>query len=77
MRVKKATNKKHSPYLGLKGVLAGRGLNQGYIADLLHLAPGTVSQKISGSLDFSFDEVKTICDDLGISTEVFRGQEVS
>ncbi len=68
---------KHLPYTKLKGVLAEKSLNQKYLARLLNLSPVTINQKINGTLEFTYTEVETICDDLGISTEVFRGQKVS
>jgi len=79
MRGKNKDNKRirHQPYNKLKGVLAERGLTQKYLAALLSLSPVTVNQKINGTLEFTYTEVETICDDLSLSTEVFRGQKVS
>lgn len=75
---KKANLKiKHYPYNNLKAALAERGLKQKYLAELLTLSPVTVNQKINGSLEFTYSEVETICDDLQISTDIFRGQKVS
>lgn len=68
---------KHYPYNGLKAVLAERGLKQKYLAELLDLSPITINQKINGTLEFTYSEVETMCDDLNISTETFRGQKVS
>jgi len=68
---------KHHPYNAFKGELAARGLKQKYLAELLGLSPITVNQKINGTLEFTYSEVETICDDLKISTDIFRGQKVS
>jgi transcriptional regulator with XRE-family HTH domain len=68
---------KHYPYNKLKGELADRGLKQKYLAELLNLSPITVNQKINGTLEFTYSEVEMICDDLNISTDIFRGQKVS
>lgn len=68
---------KHYPYNKLKGVLAEKGLNQKYLADLLNLSPVTINQKINGTLEFTYTEAETICDALKVSTDIFRGQKVS
>ena len=68
---------KHLPYLKLKALLAERGLKQKYLAELLGLSPVTINQKINGTLDFTYTEVETICDDLEVSTELLRGQKVA
>lgn len=68
---------KHYPYNNLKAALAERGLKQKYLAELLNLSPVTVNQKINGTLEFTYSEVEAICDDLQISTEIFRGRKVT
>jgi transcriptional regulator with XRE-family HTH domain len=68
---------KHLPYTKLKGLLAERGLKQIYLAKLLNLSHVTVNQKINGTLEFTYSEVEKICDALGASTEIFRGQKVT
>jgi DNA-binding Xre family transcriptional regulator len=77
MRNKIAKKLKHRPYNKLKGLLAERELNQKYLARLLGISPVTVNQKINGTLEFTYTEIETICDDLEVSTELFRGQKVS
>lgn len=68
---------KHKPYSKFKGVLAERGLTQKDIALLLNLSPVTINQKINGRLDFTYGEVEIICDELNISTEIFRTRKVA
>lgn len=68
---------KHLPYLKLKGLLAEKELTQKYLAELLSLSPVTINQKINGSLEFTYTEVETICDDLKVSTEILRSNNVS
>lgn len=68
---------KHHPYLKLKGLLAEKALTQKYLAELLGLSPVTINQKINGSLEFTYTEVETICDELKVSTEILRSQKVS
>lgn len=77
MRVKKSKRLKHEPYLKLKAALAERGKKQKYIAELLGLSPVTVNQKINGTLEFTFSEVETICNALGVNTDIFLNQRVS
>lgn len=74
---KKRKGIRHQPYSKLKGILAERSLTQKYLAELLNLNPVTVNQKINGTLEFTYTEVENICDDLGVSTEIFRRQKVS
>lgn len=74
-RVKKTL--KHKPYLRFKAVLVERGITQKEIAKLLNLSPVTISQKINGNLDFTYSEVEKICDELSISSEIFRTQKVA
>lgn len=73
----RARRLKHYPYNKLKSELAARGLKQKFLAELLNLSPITVNQKINGTLEFTYSEVEQICDELDISTEIFRGQKVS
>lgn len=78
MKKKKYTKRfKHQPYLKLKALLAERGLKQKYLAELLGLTPGTINQKINGTLDFTYSEVELICDELRVSTDILRAQKVS
>lgn len=74
---RKSKTMKHLPYNALKAALVERGLNQKYLAELLSLSPVTVNQKINGTLEFTYSEVETICDDLNLSTEFFRGLKIS
>jgi len=68
---------KHLPYQKLKALLMERNLKQKYLAELLGLSVVTINQKINGTLEFTYSEVETICDDLKVSTEILRGQKVA
>jgi len=77
MHTKNRRALKHYPYKKFKSILVERDIKQKYLAELLNLSPVTINQKINGTLEFTYSEIETICDDLEISTEVFRGQKVS
>jgi transcriptional regulator with XRE-family HTH domain len=51
-------------------------IKQKEVAKLLNVSHVTVSQKINGTLDFSFSEVEKICQHYGIELDIFSTKKL-
>ncbi len=68
---------KHPPHLKVKGFFVAKDIRQKEVAELLNIAPTTLNQKLNGYLHFTFDEVEKICDEYGVSPDIFFTREVA
>lgn len=68
---KKIRKLRHAPYLKLQAEIKLKGHRQNDIAELLKVSPSTLSQKISGILDFRGAEINKMCIFLDCSADVF------
>lgn len=55
--------------------LALRGMNQLDLAKYLKIAPATLSQKLSGKIRISADELNTLADCFNVSTDYLLGRQ--
>lgn len=60
-----------NPYLALKAFFILNNIEQKEIEELLLIDNRILSKKIDGYAEFTFDEVKLICDTYDISSEIF------
>lgn len=58
-------------YKKFKAFLAGNGIKQKEIADLIDVTESTISKKINGKADFDMDEVRTICKKYNLKSDIF------
>lgn len=54
-----------------KGWCAAHNIKVKEIAELLEIAPNNASEKINGKQNFTFAQIKTICERYGISADIF------
>ena len=73
---KKGARLKHPPHLKVKGFFVANAIRQKEVADILNIAPTTLNQKLNGYLHFTFDEVEKICDEYGVSPEIFLTRDI-
>ena len=57
--------------LKFKGFLAERKITQAQLAELLDLTPQSINKKVNGKEDFSLAQIKTICNEYGISADEY------
>lgn len=79
-RKRTITKEKHPPYNGLKAFLKLHGIKQKEVAEFIGVTNSTLSEKINGKLDFTFQEVLKICNkyrSLGCQVSVFLADTVS
>jgi len=57
--------------LKFKGWLVEHGIKQSEIADLLGIDIGNVNEKINGKQNFTFPQIKAICEKYGLSADIF------
>lgn len=74
--VSKRRRIKHPPHLKVKGFFVANAIRQKEVADILNIAPTTLNQKLNGYLHFTFDEVEKICDEYGVSPEIFLTRDI-
>jgi len=65
------------PYTRFKAFLVENNIKQKTIADLLGVKLSTLSQKLNGWSDFDYTEVEIICDEYGLSADIFRRNKVA
>ncbi len=54
-----------------KGYCVENGIKQKELAKLLGLSISVVNQKMNGRLDWTLEQVKTICKHYGISADIY------
>lgn len=54
-----------------KGYCAENGIRQKEIADLLGLSISNVNSKLNGHLEWTLEQVKTLCQYYGISADIY------
>lgn len=59
----------------VRAQLAVHGLRQQDLAKALNVAPATLSNKLTGKIRFSADELSTMADLFGVSTDYLLGRE--
>lgn len=69
--MKKRKKLKHHPHDKFKAFLVENRILQKTVAELLGISPVTLNQKINGTLHFTFEEVEKICDEYGLSPDIF------
>ena len=60
-----------SGYPKVKGYLVEHGIKQKDVAKLLGMTVTTVNNKLNGIGDFSMEQVRIMCNTLGIESELF------
>lgn len=58
-------------YGKFKGFLASNGIRQREVAELLGITQEAISMKINGSMEFTIEQVRKICDHYGLSADVY------
>ena len=70
--LRKNVERKRIPYLEFKHYLDSNNISQAYIGEIIGLKKSAVNQKINGTGgDFTVEEVKLICIELGISAQEY------
>ena len=54
-----------------KGYCVENGIKQKELAELLDLSISVVNQKMNGHLDWTLEQVKTLCKHYGISADIY------
>lgn len=54
-----------------KGYCVENGIKQKELAELLDLSISVVNQKMNGRLDWTLEQVKTLCKHYGISADIY------
>ena len=54
-----------------KGYCVANGIKQKELADLLGLSISVINQKMNGRLDWTLEQVKTLCKHYGISADIY------
>lgn len=68
----------HPPYDKFMAFLKENHIKLQYLSDLLGgMTIQTISMKNHGWSDYSMTEINIICDNFGISSEIFRAKKVS
>lgn len=63
---------KREPYYKFKGYLAENNIQQKEVAEILEISQATLSKRLNGkSGDFTVQDLKKICMNLGIKAEIF------
>lgn len=63
---------KREPYYKFKGFLAEKDIKQKEIANLIKVSEPTLSRRLNGrGSDFSIQDLKKICQSLGIKADIF------
>lgn len=57
--------------LSFKGWMAEHNIRQAEIAELLGLSIQSVNLKVNGKTNFSLPQIRTICEEYGISADIF------
>lgn len=57
--------------LNFKAWLVSNGIKQNEIAQLLDISYQAVNEKINGKRDFTTAQVRTICNQYGLSADIF------
>lgn len=57
--------------LKFKGYCVENGIKQTEIADLLDLSVSVVNQKMNGRLDWTLEQVRTLCQHFKISADIY------
>ena len=57
--------------LKFKGYCVENGIKQTEIADLLNLSLSVVNQKMNGRLDWTLEQVRTLCRHFKISADIY------
>lgn len=63
--------RKEGNMLKFKGYCVENGIKQAEIADLLDLSVSVVNQKMNGRLDWTLEQVRTLCQHFKISADIY------
>ena len=63
--------RKEGDMLKFKGYCVENGIKQTEIADLLNLSLSVVNQKMNGRLDWTLEQVRTLCRHFKISADIY------
>ena len=58
-------------YGKLKGYFVENGIRMSEVAELIGVDPASISQKLSGTMEWTFSQVTTICNHYGISADKY------
>ena len=63
--------RKEGDMLKFKGYCVENGIKQTEIAELLNLSSSVVNQKMNGRLDWTLEQVRTLCQHFKISADIY------
>ena len=63
--------RKEGNMLKFKGYCVENGIKQTEIAELLNLSSSVVNQKMNGRLDWTLEQVRTLCQHFKISADIY------